>query len=592
MTNLEVAELLRAVAASYELKDAQISRFKIIAYERAADAVEHLTSEVKDVYDEGKLEDVPGIGTNIAQYLKEVFSKGYSDHFKKLMKNLPPAMFEMMKIPGVGAKTAFKLSKKLGISKAHNALKRLSEAVKENRIKYIEGFGELSQTSIGISIDKVRKSEKRLIHPIAEKICNEVLQYLIRNKYVVKADPLGSIRRKVSTVGDIDISVATNYPKEVLEYFTQYPKSKKVLEKGDTTASIMLPSDIQVDIMVQPLKSYGSLLQHFTGSKHHNIKLREFARNLNPSLSLSEYGIKNTSTQKIKNCETEEDFYRILGLDLIPPELREGLDEIEISKSHNLPELVELKDIKGDLQIHSDFDSETSHDLGSSTMQDLIEKADKLGYQYIAFTEHNPSVKGHSENDIIEILKKKKYIIEGLNNELLNKYHCIKYVFNSLEIDILPDGSLPLTEKALNYLDFALVSIHSSFEQPKGLATRRVLEALKHDKIKIFAHPTGRLINKREGLDFDWEEIYQFCKVNGKILEINCDSLRLDLPDILVRDAVKRGVKLSLGTDSHHLDHLNNMQYGINVARRGWAEGCDIVNTQPVDIIKKLLISN
>jgi DNA polymerase (family 10) len=575
LTNLQIAELLRDVAASYQFKDQVKYKFQIIAYERAADAVEHATSELKDLWDDKKLEEVPGIGPSIAEHLDEIFRTGKSKHFEELMRGIPKEAFKLMELPGIGIKTAMKMLKE-------GNRQEINYKLKEVEIK--------------------EKKAKRYLLPYASFIASEIMEYLLLNKAVVRVDPLGSLRRKAATIGDIDLAVATNDPVGVLEYFTKYPKSGKTVEKGEHTASILLPGGIQVDLMVQPVESYGSLLQHLTGSKHHNIALREFA--LKQGLSLSEYGIKklqDSKNPKLKTFKSEEGFYKFLGLDYIEPELREDTGEIEAAlrsaqgKLKKLPMLIELKDIKSDLQIHSNFDIETSHDLGESSIEEVVKKGNELGYEYLAFTEHNPSQQGHTEVQIVEILKRKREKVDQINysisklstksyqmgsTPLRQGFAELKKVFNSLEIDIKPDGSLPVPDKGLSTLDFALVSIHSSFDLERDLQTKRIITALSNPKVKIFAHPTGRKLNEREGAELNWPEIFDFCLKNHKWIEINCDPMRLDLPDTLVREAVKIGVKLTFGTDAHHIDSMNNMIFGLSVARRGWATSSDIINTR------------
>jgi len=594
MTNSELSELLRAVAAAYQIKGEKENRFKIIAYQRAADAVEHASSELKDLWDEGKLLEIAGIGKNIAQHIDEIFRTGRSKHFDKILSGLPPQMFEIMIIPGIGAKTAFKLTKELNLDPKDPILD-LEKRAKLGEIARLEGFGEESQRDILRAIQEVRGRTRRHLLPYATRVASEVIEWLLKEKKVEKACALGSLRRCASTVGDIDIAVASDDPDTVIEHFISFPNTKRVIEKGKKTASIVILGDVQVDLMVQPSFRFGALLQHFTGSKHHNIALREYA--LKKGFSLSEYGIRKRGTKGLISFKTEEEFYNFLGLDYIPPELRENQGEIEAALNKKLPNLVELKDIKGDLQIHSSFDVETSHDLGASSMIEIVKKADQMGYQYIAFTEHNPSQKGHNEAQIIKILKMKKEEIEQINYSInnkseilgLNKKHSIKKVFNSLEIDIKPNGTLAIPIKALDFLDFALCSIHSSFKMPKKEMTKRILAGLSHPKVKILAHPTARLLGKREGIEADWEKIFDYCIKNNKWVEINADPARLDLPDFLVRDAVKRGVKLTLGTDAHSVDGLTNMQFGVSVARRGWAEKGDIVNSRDLENFLEML---
>jgi len=600
MTNLEIAELLRAVAAAYQLKNADKNKFKIIAYQRAADAVEHASSELKDLWDDKKLEEVPGIGKSIAEHLDELFRTGKSKHFEEVMEGLPPSMFDLMKVPGVGAKTGYKISEKFKSKfKKGNSIKTLENLAKSGEIAKLEGFGEESQSDILKAIEEIKGRTRRLLLPYASQIADSLVEWLKTEPSVKEAVALGSLRRKAATVGDIDIAVATNNPQKVMEHFTKYPKAQRVLEKGEASASIIVPGDIQVDLMVQSPDSFGALLQHFTGSKHHNIALREYA--LKKGLSLSEYGIKELKSQnsKVIKFETEEKFYKFLGLDCIEPELREDIGEIEAALAHKLPHLVELKDIKADLQIHSDFDIETSHDLGVSSAEEVVGKANELGYEYIAFTEHNPSKSGHTDSQIIDILKRKREVIDKLNLKLkrksvktndVNSYSRIQKVFNSLEIDIMPDGSLPVPEAGLELLDFALVSIHGSFKMPREQMTKRVLSALAHPKVKIFAHPTARKLNEREGVELNWPEIFDFCKSKSKWLEINSDPMRLDLPDTLVHEAVKFGVKLSMGTDAHHKDNMDFMQFGVSVARRGWAQKDDIVNCLSLSEFEEVII--
>ena len=596
MRNLDIARLLESVAAAYQIKNPDKNRFKIIAYERAAVAVEHSSSEVKDLWDEDKLDELPGIGKSIAAHLGDIFKNGKSSHFEKVMEGIPPQVFDLLEISGVGPKTAVKLVKDLNLSKK-DPVGELLKYAEEGKIETLEGFGKDSQDEIIRSIKELKGRSKRLLLNYAEDISESIIDWMKKSKAVVEVSALGSLRRKASTVGDIDIGVSSNSPQEIIKHFTRYPNLSRILEKGELDASIILPGDIQVDVKIQPVNSFGALLQHFTGSKQHNIALREYARSL--SLSLSEYGVKNLKTKKIKKFRKEEFFYEALGMEWIPPELREDSGEIKFALMKKLPTLVKLSDIKGDLQIHSDFDIETSHDLGESSMEVIVTKADDLGYEYIAFTEHNPSHSRHSEKQIVDILKRKQEAVEKLNQTLnkrlksLNTQRsqrkALKRVFNSLEIDILPSGKLPVSEKGLETLDFALISIHSSFRMDKNKMTKRILSAFSHPKVKIFAHPTARIINKREGIEADWEKILEFCESENKWLEINADPMRLDLPDFLVKEAVEKGVKMTLGTDSHHKDHLDNMKYATYVARRGWCKKENILNSLSLVEFEKLL---
>lgn len=587
--NTEIADLLRAISVAYQIKDEQKNRFRIIAYDRAADAVEHLSSEAKDLWDDGKLEEVAGIGESIASHLAEIFKNGKSKHFEKVMKGISPAVFDLIPVPGLGPSNSQKLVEKFNLS-PKNPLVELLAAAKQGKIEHLEGFGKGSQAAIIKDIEDYLKREKRLLLNYANKIADEIIIWMKKCNYVERVDPLGSLRRKASTIGDLDISIASDNPLEIIKHFINYPKIQRVIEKGDKTASILIPGDIQVDLMVGKPESYGSLLQHFTGSKHHNIALREFA-NKN-GLSLSEYGIRKVNSQNssVKCFTNEQEFYHYLGMEWIPPELREDAGEISAALNKKLPDLVELSDIKSDLQIHSDFDIETSHDLGESSIKEIVDKANLLGYEYIALTEHNPSRGKHNNRQIIDLIKKKKDVIDKVNNDLVNsrENELIK-VFNSLEVDILKDGSLPVSEEALNLLDFALVSIHSSFNLSRFDMTKRIINAFNHPKVRIFAHPTARKLNEREGIEIDWDIIFTECRRRDIWLEINADPMRLDLPDVLVKDAINHGVKLTLGTDAHNTQCMEYMTYGVSVARRGWAEKNDIINTKSLEMFKKMI---
>ena len=568
MSNLQIAKLLRSVAAALELSGGD-NRFRIIAYQRAADAIEHASSEVKDLWDDGKLKELAGVGEGIAGSLDELFRTGKIKHFESILKPFPPALFELMEVSGIGPKTALKFCKELGITKAHSAISELLKAAKKGRIdgRFIKAIQEYQGRS------------RRLLLDVAQTISDSIVDWMRKNPLVLQINTLGSLRRQASTVGDIDIAVASDHPKEVIEHFTKYPQKSRVLEAGEHTASLILPNEYQVDLMVQPETAYGALLQHFTGSKHHNIALREYA--LKKGYSLSEYGIKQTSPSlKLREGRgvsyefpTEEKFYNFLGLDWIPPELREGENEIELAKTHKLPKLIELADIKGDLQIHSNLDVEPSHDLGVSSISELATIASKLGYEYIGLTEHNPAVSGHTQAQIMDLIKRKSSAIEQFNSSRIIN------VFNGLEIDIQPNGKRALPDSCLDLLDYACVAIHSSFQASRAQMTDRVLSAMDHPKVKFFAHPTARLLGQREGVELDWDRIFDFCVKHNKWLEIDGWPNRLDLPDVIAKDAIKHGVRLVVDTDSHAAGQLVYMRYGVSVARRAAATKRDIINT-------------
>lgn len=563
MTNREIAQLLKDIAAAYEVKGEAF--FKVAAYNNAADAIEHATSEVKDLWEEGKLDSLPGVGASISQHLDELFKTGKVKHFDQVKKDLPSGMFVINGIPGIGPKTAYRLASQLGVK----TLDDLEKVARKGEIRNLEGFGQKSEEDILRSIGELRRRTGRVLLTFADENAQKVVDWMKKCPAVEKNEPLGSLRRMVATVGDIDLAAATEKPGEVVKHFLKYPKVARVIEAGNKSASVRLENGIQVDIKVVPLRSFGALLQHFTGSKHHNIALRELA--LKKGWSLSEYGIK--IARKIHPFSTEESFYQKLGLDWIPPELREDNGEIEAALAHNLPDLVELEDIKGDVHLHSSFDVETGRDLGKDSFEDLIAKARQLGYEYLGFSEHTPGLGTHSAQQIDNLVSKHNRSIEQLkSSRVIN-------ILTGFEVDILVDGKLSLPDNLLSNLDFVIAGVHSSMRQTKEQMTKRILAAIENKYVNIIAHPTGRLLNEREEYEVDWEQIFDAVKEKSKILEINAWPARLDLPDVLVREAVKRGVKMIINTDSHAVDHLDNMRYGVSVARRGWAEKKDIVNT-------------
>lgn len=585
MTNLEIAKLLRNIAAAYTIKDEQQFRFQIIAYQRAADAIEHSTTEVKDLYSQDKLEQLPGVGPSIRGHLEELIKTNKVKHFEWVAKDIPESVFPLLEVPTFGPKKAFRLVNEFKLANPKTVISDIEKIAKSGKIAPLEGFGEKSQADIMRAIDEFKKGKgktTRMALPFAAELAEKILDYLRKSKDVIKAYPLGSLRRNASTVGDIDIAVASNQPKEVIKHFTSYPQKERIIEQGPATSSMLTSGGKQIDVMVQPPQAFGSLLQHFTGSKNHNVHLREFA--LKKGLSLSERGIKYKGLEKIKEFDTEEKFYEALSMQWIPPEMREDTGEIELALKHSLPHLVELTDIKGDLHIHSSFPIEPSHDMGKNSMEEMVKRAIQLKYEYIGFSEHNPSVSKHTNSQIYSLLAKKREAVDKLQQ----KYKLIK-IFNLLELDILSNGELAIDDKALNTLDAVLVSIHSVFSMDKKTMTKRVLAGLSHPKAKILSHPTGRLLNIRPGYELDFEQVFEFAKLHNKALEINAWPTRLDLPDIIAREAVKQEVTMTINTDSHATEQMDMIKYGVSVAKRGWATKKDILNTLSKNDFEKWL---
>jgi len=575
MTNAQIAKLLRHVAASYTIKNEAKFRFQIIAYQKAAEAIESSSTEIKDLAAEERLQTIPGVGPSMQQHLKDLFSKGSVPHFDKVMEDIPQAVFPLLDIPSFGPKKAYKLVTHFKLKDQSSVIADIKNLAEEGEIAKLEGFGEKSQADIlqaineyGLGVNKT----SRMVLPFASEIAGKLIEYLKKSPSVLQVYPLGSLRRKKETIGDVDIAVATKKPQEVLDYFVAYPYKERIIEKGNASASLLISGGKHIDLMVQPPEAFGSLLQHFTGSKDHNIHLREYA--LKKGFSLSEYGIhKKSNPHKLEQYETEEKFYKALGLDWIPPEIRENAGEIELAEKHNLPQLIALSDMRGDFHLHSNFPIEPSHDAGADTMETMLKKAEELNYNYLGFSEHNPSRSNHTPKQVYELLTKRSKKIDQLRKST-NSVH----IFSLLETDILPNGNLAIDDESLSLLDGTLISIHSVFGMSKLEMTKRVLKGLRHPKAKILTHPTGRLINQRPGYELEWEEIFAFCKTENKAIEVNSWPVRLDLPDSLVRRAVESGVKLFINTDSHAVSHMDLMRYGVWVARRGFATKDDILN--------------
>lgn len=554
ISNARIAKILREVAVAYTLNNTG-NIFQIRAYENAADSIEHSTSEIHDLWREDKLVEVPNIGEKIRGYLDELFQTGKVQHFEDIQKDIPSVVFELLDIPGIGPKTALSLAK-MGVSSKDDLVAKLDSGVLISA-----GFSEKLAKKISnvLKWKNLDIFEGKMLLPYADAQAQKVLEYLRKCTNIEKADVLGSLRRMVTTVGDLDFAVSSLEPQKAVDYFCKMPGIKKIINQGERKATVLLNSGLQLDLLVEDPESYGTLLQHFTGSKSHNIHLNEYAKK------------NKIDTHK---CKTEDELYRRLGMQTPPPEIREDTGEIEAALENNLPDLVELEDIKGDLHTHSDFISKPSHDIGVNSIEEIVAEALRLGYAYIGITDHQPSRSGHTEAQAIHEISKKKKAIEQINSSQKSVR-----ALNLLEVDISSDGSLGLPDEALKLLDFAVASVHSSFQLSKEDMTNRILRALSNPYVKVLGHPTGRLIGKRDSYEVDWERIFKFAGENKKALEINAFPNRLDLRDDLVRRALRYGVKFVIDTDAHIISSMSVLKYGVAVARRGWVTKEDIVNT-------------
>ncbi len=588
MTNREVAKLLREVAAALTIKEEGEpgNNFKILAYEKAAESVENSLEDVEELVKMGKMVKLEGIGGSVTGHLRELFEKGKVEYFEKIKEGLPQGMFPLLEVSGFGPKKAYKLVTALKLKDEKTVIADVHEAGKAGKIAVIPGFGERSQNDILRAIEAYQKGQtkkKRVLLPQALQIGEAIVSYLKKSSVCLEVETLGSLPRKVSTIGDIDLAVSTNNFEKVIDYFIKYPQAQKIIEKGPIGASLLLKNGVQADLRVSKPENFGSMLQYFTGSKAHNIHLREVA--LKQGWSLSEYGVRRMlkPVQHDVKFKNEEQLYKFLKMDWIAPELREDKGEIEAGLNHDLPKLVDLEDIRGDLHIHSSYDLESSHDVGGASMEEILKKAEGM-YSYFAFSEHNPSVSMHDNSTIYTILVTRREAIEQL--KLSSKS---VRVINLLEVDILTNGELAINNKSLETLDGAIASVHSSFRQSREVMTARILKALANPVVRILGHPTGRLLGSREPIEADWEKIFRFCAEHHKALEINSSPARQDLPDELVRRAVGMGIKLVIDSDSHGLIGKKDLELGICMARRGWAKKSDILNTMEYNEISKFI---
>lgn len=563
-TNAQIAKLLRSVAAALTLNNG--SFFQIRAYDSAADSIEHATSEIKDLWSEGRLGEVPGIGENIKKHLNELFTMGKVAHFEAVLGDFPPFLYELLEIPGIGPKTAQKITN-LDIKSFIDLKKQIESGDLAKKGISMNLIGKLE-----IGLSEINSARKRMLLPYATALALKVLEYLKTSPDVKKVDSLGSLRRKVATIGDLDFAASSENPPKVTDFFTKFSGVKHVVNKGEDKATVLLDSGIQIDLLVGKPEAYGALLQHFTGSKHHNIKLRIIAEKR--GYSLSEYGVKEIKTGKALPIEDESQIYSLLQMQTPDPEIREDSGEIEAAIKGELPELIKDGSIKGDLHIHSNYPIEPSHDLGADSMEEIVQKAISLGYQYIGISDHSPAQRNHNQDDVIRLIKVRTKYIEQL------KYPKDKIrVLNGLEVDIMPNGTLSVPNPGLELLDYCIAGIHSSHGMNREDMTKRILNALENPYVKILAHPTGRLLNQRESFEVEWEKVFEYCARNNKVLEINSYPSRLDLPDSLARVAISRGVKLIINTDAHAVDQMELIPFGVSVARRGWAGKENIINS-------------
>lgn len=562
MTNREVAQVFFTIADLLEIKGEVI--YKVMAYRQAAQSILDLGQDIEAVWRASQLQSIPGVGKAIARKIDELLRTGKLGYYEQLKAEIPPTLVEVLRVPDVGPKKAALFWKALGIT----TLAQLEEAARAGRLRTLPGVGERTEAKILKNIESLRGRTTRIPLGIAWHNAQAFLDALARVPGVGHVAAGGSLRRMRDTIGDIDLLVATNDPEAVMDAFVSHPQVASVIARGPTRASVLVHSGLQIDIRVLPPERWGTLLQYFTGSVAHNIHLRSLAQDM--GLSLSEYAITRPDGSEIL-CATEEEVYRTLGLPWIPPELREDRGEIEAALAGELPQLVEAKDIRGDLQMHTTWSD------GSASVAEMAAAAAARGLAYILISDHSPSL-GVARGLSAERLRQQWEEIAAVNSA-----GGPVRVLRGAEVEIHNDGSLDYPDDILASLDIVVAALHSGLRQPRQQVTQRLLAAIANPHVDIIAHPRGRLISEREPADVDMEAIFQAAAQAGTILEINADPHRLDLDDGHAYRALQFGIKLAINSDAHHPDAVGDLRFGLGTARRAWATAADIVNTWPLE---------
>lgn len=567
MKNDEIAKILFEIGEYLDLENIP---FKPRAYQSAALSLDNLEKDIEDIYREKGLkgvQEIPGVGKSIALKIEEYLKSGKVEYYEELKRKKPIDVKNLTKIEGLGPKRIDFLNKELGIRN----VAELREAIEKNKLKELKGFGEKSQKNILESIAFMESSGLRyLISEVTEDV-DMILERLKKIKEVKKMEVAGSFRRRKETVGDIDILIASPFSHKIMDEFVSLPGIVRIWGRGETKSSVRMKKGYDIDLRIVMEDSFGSALQYFTGSKEHNVALRRLA--ISKGYKLNEYGLFKNDLYKAG--KKEEDIYEKLGLQYIPPELRENRGEIEAAIKFKLPKLIELKDIKGDFHTHSSFAGTLI------SMEDIVLRAIQKKYEYIGISDHTKELK--IENGLDE----KRLALQEKEIRKLNEKYKIK-IFHGAEVNILKDGSLDIKNSALKELDFVNIGIHTNFKMNRKDMTERVLKAMSNSYVTCLTHPTGRIVNRRGAFNIDLEKIFKFAKTNNILLEIN-SSERLDLNDYNIRSAKEKGCKFFINTDTHALKQMDRMKYGVYQARRGWVTKEDVINTLPVREIEKFL---
>lgn len=567
MENIEYARLLSETADLMEI--AGEDGFRIRSYRNAATAIEGYPQRVDDILadKERNVTEIPGVGKGLAHVLGEIKDRGSFERRDEMLARYPPTALEMLKIQGLGPKSIALIIEHYRIS----TIDGLEKLAREQKLRELPRMGAKLEEKVLRSIASYRQSAGRFLLSFAVEVAGELEAFLAESPGVEEVQPAGSVRRGKETVGDVDLLVCGGDPAEVLGRFVKHPRVTEVLAHGGNKASAKVGLEgLQVDVRVLPRASYGAAMQYFTGSKVHNVALR--TRAIKQGLTLNEYGLFKIEGEERVAGETEEEIYRALGLDWVPPEMRESQGEIEAAEKHELPDLLALSDIRGDLHMH------TRETDGRATLEEMAAVAKARGYDYIAITDHSKALamaNGLDEDRVIAFAEAVR--------EINKRGDLGIHIFSGLECDILRDGKMDIAWDALAHLDLVIASVHSHMNLESAEMTERLLAAIECPHVKVLGHPTGRILLHREGYPYDFERIASAAAEKGVAFEINASPERLDLHSALIRSAKAKGCKFTIATDAHHPKHLANMPFGVMMARRGWLEKGDVLNTLPAE---------
>ena len=573
MKNKEIAKIFNEISEYLEMEGVP---FKPYAYQKAALTLETLKNDVEDLYKAGglkALKSIPGVGESMAHKIEEYLTTGHIQYYEEFKKKMPIALDEIVGVEGVGPKKARVLFEQLGIKN----LEELEAAAQAHQIAPLFGFGEKTEKNILQAIEFLKSSKGRFLLGEILPIANQVLEQLQRLPEVERANTAGSVRRMKETIGDVDFLVISTDPARVMDFFVSLPGVVKVWGQGATKSSVRLKEGFDMDIRVIPPESYGAALQYFTGSKDHNIALRKIA--IDRGFKLSEYGL--FKGPRMIAAQTEAEVYAKLGMPWIPPELREDRGEIEAALAGRLPAIIGYGDIRGDLHVHCNWDG------GADSIDEIVEAAMAMGYEYVGIADHTKFLKIEHGLDE-DKLRARNQEIDAINARLAREGKRFR-VLKGCEANIMADGAIDIADAALAELDFVIAGVHSLFKQPREEMTRRILRAMRNPHVDIIAHPSGRILKRREEYEVAIDELLAAAQETGTILEINSYPERLDLGDVNIFAAKQAGIRMVINTDTHHVDQLHLMRFGISQARRGWAEKKDIINAWPVVELLRML---